>query len=166
MVNQSEFIKSITPHEGILIKVSKIYMDNRTDQEDLKQEILFQLWKAYPSFKGKSQFSTWLYQVAINTAITFFKQRKKRQIFDVFSENLHDKHEEKEGSKNEQLSHFYKAVHRLNKIEKALILYSIEGYAQKEIAHQLGLSEVNTRVKLKRTKDKLKSIIKAQGYEF
>lgn len=166
MVNQSEFIKCITPHEGILIKVSKIYMDNRTDQEDLKQEILCQLWKSYPNFKGKSQFSTWMYRVAINTAITFFKQRKRRQIFDVFSETRHDKPVEKNDVKNEQLAHFYKAVHTLNKIEKALVLYSIEGYSQKEIAHHLGLSEVNTRVKLKRTKDKLKSIIKTQGYEF
>ena len=64
------------------------------------------------------------------------------------------------------LTIFTQAFRALNKIEKALILYSIEGYPQKEIAKQLGLSEVNTRVKIKRTKEKLKSIIKTQGYEF
>ncbi len=163
---EREFLELMKIHHGLLIKVSKIYMDNRDDQEDLKQEILFQLWKAYPNFKGNSQFSTWMYRVAINTAITFFKQEKKRHIFDQFLETKHDQQEVEDHLKDEQLTHFYRAIHCLNKIEKAIILYSIEGYPQKQIAKELGLSEVNTRVKVKRTKEKLKSLIKTQGYEF
>nr|WP_199399030.1 RNA polymerase sigma factor [Putridiphycobacter roseus] len=166
MIKQKEFIKLVKPHQGILVKVSKIYMDTLTDQEDLRQEILFQLWKAYPSFKGKSQFSSWMYRVAINTAITFFKQQKKMPFLELLNDKTVSINEAVEEIKTEQLAHFYGAVRQLNKIEKALILYSIEGYSQKEIATELGLSEVNTRVKLKRTKDKLKSIIKTQGYEF
>ena len=107
MNTKAEFLELIEPHKGLLIKVSKIYMDNPTDQEDLKQEILFQLWKAYPQFKGHSQFSTWMYRVAINTAITFFKQNKKRSIFDTFSERKHDKQDIQDHIINEQLNHFY-----------------------------------------------------------
>ncbi|MFK8045856.1 MAG: RNA polymerase sigma factor [Crocinitomicaceae bacterium] len=166
MIEQTEFIALIKPHQGILVKVSKIYMDTKADQEDMKQEILFQLWKSYPKFKGNSEFSTWMYRVAVNTAITFFKQKKKTPSSELLTEKEHEKPEEIDMVKNEQLEHFYKAVRTLNKIEKALILYSIEGYSQKEISKNLGLSLVNTRVKLKRTKDKLKTIIKTQGYEF
>jgi RNA polymerase sigma factor (sigma-70 family) len=163
---EKAFLKLIEQHGGILTKVSKIYMDNTVDQEDLKQEIIFQLWKAYPSFKGKSSFSTWMYRVAVNTAITFFKQEKKLRFFDRLTTKQHQVKIEENENRDYQLHAFYTAVHQLNKIEKALILYSIEGYAQKEIAKQLGLSEVNTRVKLKRTKEKIKELIKKQGYEF
>lgn len=166
MIKQKEFIELIKPHQGILVKVSKIYMDTEADQADMRQEILFQLWKSYPKFKGNSEFSTWMYRVSVNTAITFFKQKKKSPFSDLISEKEYQKPDEIDTLKNEQLEHFYKAVRSLNKVEKALILYSVEGYSQKEIAKQLGLSEVNTRVKLKRTKDKLKTIIKTQGYEF
>ncbi|MFK8037531.1 MAG: RNA polymerase sigma factor [Crocinitomicaceae bacterium] len=166
MIKEKEFIALIKPHKGILVKVSKIYMDTQSDQEDMQQEILFQLWKSYPNFKGNSQFSSWMYRVSVNTAITFFKQKKKRPFSVLLTEKQYEKAEEIDTTKNEQLDHFYRAVRTLNEIEKALILYSVEGYSQKEIAKQLGLSEVNTRVKLKRTKDKLRTIIKTQGYEF
>ncbi|MDX1349757.1 MAG: sigma-70 family RNA polymerase sigma factor [Putridiphycobacter sp.] len=166
MKTEQAFLKHIKAHQGILIKVSKIYMDNAIDQEDLRQEIIYQLWKAYPKFKGESSFTTWMYRVAVNTAITFFKKEKKRHLFERFSDKVNVKQVEMNETIDEQLAVFYKAVHQLNKIEKALILYTIEGYAQKEIAQQLGLSEVNTRVKLKRTKDKIKALIKKQGYEF
>jgi len=166
VIAETEFIELIKPHQGILIKVSKMYMDTVVEQEDLRQEILFQLWKSYPKFKGNSEFSTWMYRVSVNTAITFFKQKKKRPFSESLTDKEFEKPESNDNTKNEQLDHFYKAVKALNKIEKALILYSIEGYSQKDIAKQLGLSEVNTRVKLKRTKDKLKRMIKTQGYEF
>ena len=77
---EQEFLSRIEQHKGILYKVSKMYMDNRDDQEDLFQEIICQLWKANDSFEGESQFSTWMYRVAINTAIVFLKKEKKEEI--------------------------------------------------------------------------------------
>ena len=68
---EKEFLEKIEKHKGVIFKISKMYMDNFDDQKDLFQEITFQVWKAYPSFEGKSQFSTWLYRVALNTAIIF-----------------------------------------------------------------------------------------------
>lgn len=163
---QKIFLDLLEEHRGILIKVSRIYMDNAEDQEDLRQEIVFQLWRSFDRFEGKSKFSTWMYRVAINTAITYLKKEKRR----VDKEGLNDQITlvltDETDQKESQLVHFYKAVQQLNKIEKALILLFIEGLSHKEIAGNLGLTEVNVRVKLNRTKKRIQKIIKDQGYEF
>ena len=163
---QDIFLKLLEKHRGILIKVSKIYMNNVQDQQDLEQEIVFQLWRSYENFAGNSKFSTWMYRVALNTAITYFKKEKRRVDKDLIHEKLDVRAEEVDESKDSQLAHFYKAVQELNKVEKAIILLFIEGHSHKDIAENLGLSEVNARVKLNRTKKKIQKLIKDQGYEF
>lgn len=141
-------------------------MDNYDDQQDLFQEIICQLWKAYDSFRNESQFSTWMYRVAVNTAIVFLKKDKKKvDKYAIASENI--KEEETDSHiKESQIEHFYKAVQKLEKIDKAIIFYQLEGFSHKEIGENLGISEGNARVKLNRAKEKLKEIIKNQGYGF
>tara|TARA_B100000809_G_C15126800_1_gene526630 strand:+ start:1500 stop:1925 length:426 start_codon:yes stop_codon:yes gene_type:complete len=141
-------------------------MDFDQDQEDLRQEIIYQLWKSYGKFKGNSQFSSWMYRVAINTAITYFKKDKKRIVTNELNDGIDIKAVEEDFEEESKLTHFYRAVKTLNRVEKALILLFIEGQSHKEISASLGLTEVNTRVKLNRTKSKLKTLIKNQGYEF
>jgi RNA polymerase sigma-70 factor (ECF subfamily) len=141
-------------------------MNNPQDREDLEQEIVFQLWRSFAYFKGESKFSTWMYRVALNTAITYFKQEKRRPDQGTFYSEMGNIGIPEEIDKESQLAHFYKAVQALSKIEKALILQFIEGLSHAEISENLGLSEVNTRVKLNRTKKKIQELIKAQGYEF
>ena len=141
-------------------------MDNRDDQDDLFQEMVCQLWKSYDSFRGESQFSTWMYRVAVNTAIAFFKKEKKKP--DRYEITTHNVREPENDSvlQELQLEHFYNALHKLDKIEKALVFYHLEGYSHIEIGRNLGISEGNARVKLSRAKNKLKEIIEKQGYEF
>lgn len=153
-------------HKGILFKVSKMYMDDPEDQQDLFQEIILQLWKAYDSFKGESQFSTWMYRVAINTAIVYFKKEKRKPVQQVFiTENIPEPPSNTDEQES-QINHFYRAVQQLDKIDKAIIFYQLEGYSHREIGANLGISEVHARVKLNRAKEKLKQIIKKQGYGF
>jgi RNA polymerase sigma factor (sigma-70 family) len=163
---EQEFLTRIENHKGILYKVSKMYMDNPDDQQDLFQEIICQLWKSYDSFKNASQFSTWMYRVAVNTAIVFLKKEKKKvDKYEIASENI--KEDESDSDiKESQIEHFYKAVQKLEKIDKAVIFYQLEGFSHKEIGENLGISEGNARVKLNRAKEKLKDIIKNQGYGF
>lgn len=141
-------------------------MDTSDDQQDLFQEIICQLWKSYDSFRNESQFSTWMYRVAVNTAIVFLKKEKRKiGTSEIVSENIKDE----EGTsyiKENQIEHFYKAVQKLEKIDKAIIFYQLEGFSHKEIGDNLGISEGNARVKLNRAKEKLKEIIKKQGYGF
>lgn len=165
-VKEQEFLSRIEKHKGILYKVSKMYMDNIDDQEDLFQEIVCQLWKAYDSFKGESQFSTWMYRVGINTAIVFLKKEKRKvDKYELPSTNIREE-ENDSGVKEKQIEHFYKAVQKLEKIDKAIIFYQLEGFSHKEIGENLGISEGNARVKLNRAKEKLKELIKNQGYGF
>ncbi len=166
MKNQKEFLNLMDQNKGILHKISRMYMDNPEDRNDLIQEIIYQLWKSYDKFKGDSQFSTWMYRVSLNTALTFFKQEKKNSNHYTFLENIDPIDEVDSGEKETQLALFYKAVQELNKVEKALIFLFLEGQNHKEIATNLGITEVNARVKLNRTKEKLQTIIKSYGYEF
>jgi len=165
VISQDIFLEKVESNKGILIKVSKMYMDSKEDQEDLRQEIIYQLWKSIEKFKGSSEFSTWMYRVALNTAITFLKKNRKRPEEIEFSK-LNEPITEVEDVKSLQLQKFYKAVKSLNKIEKALILLFIDGHSHLEIGKNLGISEGNARVKLNRTKNKLQEIIKNQENEF
>jgi RNA polymerase sigma factor (sigma-70 family) len=160
---EQEFLALIDTHKGILHKVSKMYMDNRDDQDDLFQEIVYRLWKAYETFKGESKFSTWMYRVAINTAIVYLK-KEIRKIDNHSITEVNIKEEENESKAKEmQISYFYKAIHKLGKIDKAIIFYQLQGFSHKEVGESLGISEVNARVKFNRAKEKLKEIIKNQG---
>lgn len=160
------FLELINANKGMIHKVSKMYMDNGEDQEDLFQEIVMQLWKAYPSFKGQSKFTTWMYRVALNTAIVFFKKEHKKIDKTTLTEQIDIADTTESDDKEEKLAYLYKAVQELNSIEKALIFLFLEDQSHKEIAQNLGISEINARVKLNRTKEKLQLIIKKNGYEF
>jgi RNA polymerase sigma factor (sigma-70 family) len=134
-----------------------MYSVNQADQQDLEQEICVQLWKAYPNFKGNSKASTWLYRVALNTAITFFKKQKRiEKENDACGEYYELITSDSDNELQEKLNAFYKEVEKLNKIEKALVMLYIDEKSYSEIAEILGISEVNARVKLNRVKSKLK----------
>ncbi|AZI20040.1 RNA polymerase sigma factor [Chryseobacterium taklimakanense] len=151
---EKEFLEKIEKHKGVVFKISKMYMDDYDDQKDLFQEITFQAWKAFPNFRGESEFSTWLYRIALNTAIIFLKYEKKRSFLqNTETENLKVETEEYSGEKDIKIEKLYNAIHQLNAIDKALIFYYLENYSGKEMAEQLGISEVNCRVKLNRAKE-------------
>jgi len=163
---ETKFLALINQHKAIVHKVAKMYMDDAEQQRDLFQEIVMQLWKAYPTFKGNSKFSTWMYRVALNTALVYFKKENRKVDKTPLDDDI-DVIDTNEGEhKEEKLAYLYKAVHELNAVEKALIFLFLENLSHKEIAENLGISEVNARVKLNRTKEKLQLIIKKNGYEF
>lgn len=158
---EQKFLEKIEKHKGVIFKISRMYMDNREDQADLFQEIVCQVWKAYPGFKGLSEFSTWMYRIALNTAIIFLKS-EKRKSFIQNEENISSFHivqDEYDADREEKLAKMYAAIQQLNAIDKALIFYYLEDFSGKEIALQMGLTEVNARVKLNRAKQKLKELI-------
>lgn len=163
---EQEFLDQVETHKGIIHKISRMYMDDSDDQKDLFQEIICQLWKSYDSFNHQSKFSSWMYRVALNTAIVYFKkQKRKEEAYATIAHEIEIPTDEA-ATKEIQLAHFYKALQQLDKIEKALMFYFLEDYSHKEIGENLGISEGNARVKLNRAKNKLKELIKKQGYEF
>lgn len=164
---EKEFLEKIEKHKGVIFKISKMYMDNFDDQKDLFQEITFQVWKAYPTFEGRSQFSTWLYRIALNTAIIFLKSEKRRSFIQNDEvENFKISNIDYNGEEEQKLKEMYEAINQLNAIDKALIFYYLEDFSGKEMADQMGITEVNARVKLNRAKEKLKQIINTSTHGF
>ncbi|SFH83187.1 RNA polymerase sigma factor [Halpernia frigidisoli] len=157
---EQEFLTQIEKHKGILFKISKMYMDDAEDQKDLFQEITYQAWKSLHNFRGESQFSTWVYRIALNTAIIFLKKGKRKlTVSSDQIENFTILNEESNSEKEENLSKMYAAINQLNNIDKALIFYYLENFSGKEIAEEMGITEVNVRVKLNRAKTKLKELL-------
>lgn len=151
---EQEFIQLLNKHQNIIHKVCSVYMADYADKEDLFQEVTLQAWKAYPTFRGDAKFSTWLYRVALNTAITFFRKEKKQ--VPVFSTDILPDTSESHNPIEEQVSAMYKAIGELSKIDKALIMLYLEDYSYIEIGEMLGISANNVAVKMNRLKAKLK----------
>ena len=154
MSTEQEFIQLLNKHQNIIHKVCSVYMDVYADREDLFQEVTLQAWKAYPNFRGDAKFSTWLYRVALNTAITFFRKEKK-QIPTINTEVFFD-NSEFHNPIEEQVQAMYKAIGDLGKIDKALIMLYLEDYNYNDIGEILGISANNVAVKMNRLKIKLK----------
>ncbi|HMQ59419.1 MAG TPA: sigma-70 family RNA polymerase sigma factor [Flavilitoribacter sp.] len=154
---EQEFIARIRQHQGILHKIGAVYAHSAADREDLQQEIILQLWKSYPAFRGKSAFSTWMYRVALNTAITF---TRKAAFFREHTERLSAAADVGITTEySEDLKLLYLAIARLNKVERAIILLWLEEKPYQEIADTLGMTEKNVSVRLVRIKAKLAAII-------
>jgi len=155
---EKAFLKSIHDHQKIIYKICKIYRDRIEDQEDLFQEIVYQLWKSYPSFKGDSKISSWIYRIALNTAMAIYRKAKLPVIYlEEIPEQIHTGSEKKVSENEERL---FAVLRMLNDSDKALISLYLEDLSYQEIAEITGISESNTGVRLNRIKNKLKEIIK------
>ena len=154
MPAEQEFITLLNKHQNIIHKVCTIYMDTPADKEDLFQEVTLQAWKSFATFRGESQFSTWLYRVALNTAITFFRKEKKQPV--VINTEIFPDHVEQIPLLEEQTKALYKAIAELSKIDKALVMLYIEDYNYHDIGDMLGITPNNVAVKMIRIKSKLK----------
>lgn len=157
---ESKFLLDFEQNQNIVHKVCRIYTTNQDAHNDLFQEVVIQLWKNYSKFRGDSKFSTWMYRVALNTAISLYRKSTrtiKTQDIDDFTYKITSS--EYDITEELQLKALYKAIHQLNDIEKALVFLYLENKPYKEISETLGITEVNARVKMNRAKDKLKNIL-------
>jgi RNA polymerase sigma-70 factor (ECF subfamily) len=155
---EKEFLALIHDHQNIIYKICRLYRDNKEDQEDLFQEIVYQLWKSYPGFKRESKVSSWMYRIALNTAIAIYRKSNiSIDYYREFPEHLHLS-DEKDISQNEE--RLFLALRQLNDSEKAVISLYLEDFNYAEIAAITGLSESNVGVRLNRIKNKLKQILK------
>ncbi len=147
-------------NQNIVHKVCTLYTNDRDSHKDLFQEITIQLWKAYPKFRGDSKFSTWMYRVALNTAITLYRKSKRSiRTQDYESVIFKIKADEYDEAEEQQLKLMYKAVKQLGDIDKALVFLYLEDKNYSEISETLGITEVNARVKMNRIKTKLRTIL-------
>lgn len=157
---EHSFVTQLEENQNIVHKICRLYTNDADAHNDLFQEITIQLWKAFPKFRGDSKFSTWMYRVALNTAITLYRKSKRRvQTQDFEGVSFKITAEAYDDTVEEQLKLMYSAVKNLNDIDKALVFLYLEDKNYREISDTLGISEVNARVKMNRIKDKLRKII-------
>ena len=160
---EKEFLQIITDNQGIIHKVCSIYCDLEEDRRDLFQEIIAQLWKSYPSFRSESKFSTWMYRVALNTAITSFKKDKRQPDRSGISfETLHLADEMYDTRTEDQIKMLHRAVSQLTGVEKSIILLFLEDKKYEEIAEITGITQNYVRVKMNRIKKKLKLLMNTE----
>ena len=156
---EAVFVELIKEHEGLIFKASTIYTDNTQDQKDLFQEIVYQLWKSFDSFKNNSKISTWMYRVAMNTAITQLKKRKRSPIAEPIEKIVIEQIDTNDSSFEEKLRKVYQHINRLNVLEKGIMLLLLEGKNYEEIGEISGLTSTNVGTRINRIKKKLKSQI-------
>jgi RNA polymerase sigma-70 factor (ECF subfamily) len=158
---EQEFLQIIQTNQGIIYKVCRIYRDTHADQEDLFQEIVYQLWKAYPHFKGQALVSTWMYKIALSTAVAKFR-KSTLTVLPLEATQLELSDQASEQKANDQKERLYQAISKLSAIEKAVVMLYLEGYRYEEIAGIAGVSETHIGVLLNRAKYKLKNLLTNQ----
>jgi RNA polymerase sigma-70 factor (ECF subfamily) len=158
---EASFISLLENHKGIIYKVAHSYGKNPHDRKDLFQEIILNLWKSFPSFKGNSKISTWIYKVSLYTAITDYR-RSRREIetaqmlfepYDLFPDNL-------ETASKDLVNFLYEAIDKLPSIDKAIILLVLDESSYSEIGEIIGFKPTAVAMRVKRAKDKLAKLLK------
>jgi len=157
---EKQFETLIRENELLIYKVCRMYAYAEDDRQDLFQEVVIQLWKAFPKFEGRSKVSTWLYRIAINVAITNLRQQKN--FIDTYDpDKLPQQIDYTTGhEKDEQLILLYKTIEQLNKVEKAIVMLYMEDKTYQEMEDILGIKQGNLRVKMNRIKDKIRQLTK------
>lgn len=159
MDKNDTFIKSIQENEGFIYKIASVYTNTIEDRNDLVQEIIYQLWKSFDTFKQKSTLSTWIYRVALNVALYQLKLSKKRVLTIPIYEQVLNNHENDNSESEEKWKIFKQQIDNLNLLDKGIVMLYLDNKSYDEIAEIIGISKSNVGTKLLRIKEKLKSQI-------
>jgi len=163
-ITEDKFVEDINQNIGVIHKICNIYFGDADNRKDACQEILYQLWRSYPGFKGDAKFSTWMYKVALNTALTYSKKGSREVPTDMQTGNWEQLAAGNEQQPlNERMALLYAAINTLSVTDKAITLLYLEDNSYDEIAEITGLTKTNVSVRLvrikKTLKEKLKNII-------
>ena len=166
--DEQQFLDMINGNRPRILRVCRVYAWNSADQDDLYQEILFQIWRSLPALKEKQFANTWLYRVAINTAISFVRKRASRSDRVVHFEHADltraiESRQTTEENTDDRIANLYSAIYKLNPLEKALVTLFLEDFTYEQIAEATGISANNVGVMLHRAKKKLSCLMKEEA---
>ncbi|MEY8684775.1 RNA polymerase sigma factor [Bacteroides sp. AN502(2024)] len=158
---EQEFLSVICEYERVIYKVCYLYANSNAPLNDLYQDVVLNLWKAYPKFRKECKISTWIYRIALNTCISFY--RKEKNVPEIVSLTkdtnwIIEAHD----PINEMLKQLYQRINQLGQLDKSIILLYLEDKSYEEIAEITGLTVTNVATKLSRIKDKLKRMKKEE----
>lgn len=157
---EQTFIEQVMGAQGIVHKVCGMYCDEEEDRKDLFQDILINLWKSYPSFRGDSKFSTWMYRVSLNVAIQRLRKTNKKKEDATQPINFDEiAYPTQESLPEKELQMMHTAINQLSNVEKAIVMLYLEEKGNEEIAEIMGISQNYVRVKMSRIREKLKTMV-------
>jgi RNA polymerase sigma factor (sigma-70 family) len=161
-MSKEKFIATIRNNQNLIYKICYSYCYNPDLRKDLEQEILLQLWRSFNKFDGRVKISTWMYRIALNTAISFLRNDKKfeNQKLSIDEAIISLPSNEYEVEQDENVALLYEFINMLNELDKALILLYLDNFKHKEISAVLGISESNVATKMHRIKNNLKEQFK------
>ncbi len=157
---KEDFLDIFEQNIGIIIKISRGYTTITQDREDLINDIALELWKSFKSFNGNSKISTWIYRVALNTAMNYKRKKKNDSLF--FFLNDFRKYDtfpwliEQDNSSDIEV--LYQCINELNEINKAIILLYLDGNSHDEISDITGISKTNVGTRISRIKEQIKNL--------
>lgn len=157
---QARFVELVRVHQGAIQKIAALYARDRADRDDLFQEIALQLWRSFGGFRGESSFSTFLYRVALNTALMRIRGAQRRPKFDD-SEVVRNAESPASPRDDEEVERLYAAIRELAPIDRAIVLLVLEERSHEEIAAVTGLTTGNVGVRLSRSKARLRRLLGA-----
>lgn len=153
---QEEFQTLVEEHKKILYKVCNSYCRDHDARDDLAQEIIMQLWRSFDKFDGRYRFSTWMYRIALNVAISFYRRENTRTRYVISDEEHLLEAADDAKSQPEDIRLLYEFIAGLDPLNKALVLLYLDGNNYQEIADVLGITETNVATKISRLKYKMK----------
>lgn len=159
---EKEFINTIKEYERVIYKVCYLYTTPKASLNDLYQEVVFNLWKAFPKFRGDCKISTWIYRISLNTCITFLRKDKKIPEVGALTQEVEWLADE-EDDFNLMLKEMYLLINQLGQFDKSIILLYLEEKSYEEIAEITGLTVTNVATKLSRIKNKLRKMKNIYG---
>ena len=160
---QERFQTVVDQHKKILYKVCNSYCRNRDDRDDLAQEIIIQLWRSFGKFDERCRFSTWMYRIALNVAISFYRRENRRTRYVISDEEHLLEAIDETKDQPEDIRLLYEFIEGLDPLNKALVLLYLDGNNYQEIAEVLGISETNVATKISRLKSKMKLEFRGTG---
>ena len=151
---EATFLNDVNPNLGIVHSVCRAYVPrNRPEYDDVFQDIMYQLWKSYPQFKGESKFSTWMYRVALNTAIAHVRRSARAPRDAELTESIVESTRTNDTTPQlDEIERLYRAIETLTDIDKAIVLLHLDDHSYEEIAAITGLTRTNVSVRLVRIK--------------
>jgi RNA polymerase sigma-70 factor (ECF subfamily) len=164
--DEEKFLELLNENRNRILRVCRVYAWNSADQDDLYQEILFQIWRGLPDLREKQFANTWLYRVAINTAISFVRKRTVRSDRVVYIGHADltrtiEARQATEGTTDDRIANLYTAIFQLDPLEKALVTLFLEDFTYEQMAEVTGISANNVGVMLHRAKKKLSCLMEA-----
>ncbi len=150
------FLLVIKANKGIIYKVANSYCKNSESRNELVQEIIIQLWKSFVNYNDKYEHSTWVYRIALNVAISFYRKSKKEITTPLTDNIIALAIDDEPGELEENVQLLYQFINELDELNKALMLLYLDNKTHKEIAEVLGITETNVATKIGRIKEKLK----------